>query len=42
MALDEFFRWYAQEPRPGFAKATVNAWAGWTVVQDTDRGLEVL
>ena len=26
MALDEFFGWYAQEPRPGFTKATVNAW----------------
>jgi len=26
MALDEFFAWYGQEPRPGFAKATVNAW----------------
>jgi len=23
MALDEFFAWYAQEPRPGFTKATV-------------------
>jgi hypothetical protein len=23
MALDEFFSWYAQEPRPGFTKATV-------------------
>src|ERR1019366_7885031 len=26
MALNEFFRWYAQEPRPGFTKATVSAW----------------
>jgi len=26
MALDEFFRWYADEPRPGFTKATVSAW----------------
>jgi hypothetical protein len=26
MALDEFFRWYAQEPRQGFTKATVSAW----------------
>jgi hypothetical protein len=26
MALDEFFSWYGQEPRPGFSKATVNAW----------------
>ena len=24
--LDEFFAWYAQEPRPGFTKATVPAW----------------
>jgi len=26
MALDEFFRWYDAEPRPGFSKATVSAW----------------
>ena len=26
MALDEFFAWYGQEPRPGFTKATVSAW----------------
>jgi hypothetical protein len=26
MALDEFVVWYALEPRPGFARATVNAW----------------
>jgi integrase len=26
MALTEFFSWYAQEPRPGFTKATVSAW----------------
>jgi integrase len=26
MALDEFFAWYDQEPRPGFSKATVSAW----------------
>ena len=26
MALDEFFDWYQQEPRPGFNKAVVNAW----------------
>ena len=26
LALDEFFAWYAQEPRPGFTKATVAAW----------------
>jgi hypothetical protein len=25
MALDEFFAWYAQEPRAGFTKATVSA-----------------
>src|ERR1039457_5618366 len=28
MALDEVFAWYAQEPRPGFTKATVSAWRG--------------
>ena len=26
MALDEFFGWYVQEPRPGLTKATVSAW----------------
>jgi len=26
MALDEFFRWYDAEPRPGFTKATISAW----------------
>jgi len=26
MALDEFVAWFWQEPRPGFSKATVNAW----------------
>jgi site-specific recombinase XerD len=26
MALDEFIKWYRQEPRPGFTKATVSAW----------------
>src|ERR1700684_3973860 len=26
MALDEFFAWYAREPRPGFCKAVVSAW----------------
>src|SRR5579871_4207745 len=26
LALDEFFGWYSQEPRPGFTKATVSAW----------------
>src|SRR6202521_5977143 len=26
LGLDEFFRWFAQEPRPGFTKATVSAW----------------
>src|SRR6516165_5662872 len=28
LGLDEFFAWYGQEPRPGFTKATVNAWRG--------------
>src|SRR5215831_5404239 len=26
LGLDEFFAWYAEEPRPGFTKATVAAW----------------
>src|SRR5215471_866976 len=26
LVLDEFFAWYAQEPRTGFTKATVAAW----------------
>src|SRR5580698_6695211 len=26
LGLDEFFAWYAQEPRLGFTKATVSAW----------------
>jgi site-specific recombinase XerD len=26
LGLDEFFKWYGQEPRPGFTKATVAAW----------------
>jgi hypothetical protein len=26
LGLDEFFAWYAKEPRPGFTKATVSAW----------------
>ena len=26
LGLDEFIAWYAQAPRPGFTKATVNAW----------------
>src|ERR1700722_5487122 len=26
LGLNEFFAWYAQEPRPGFTKATVSAW----------------
>jgi len=26
MALDEFMAWLRQEQRPGFSKATVNAW----------------
>ena len=28
LGLDEFIEWYGQEPRPGFTKATVNAWCG--------------
>jgi DNA-binding transcriptional MerR regulator len=26
LALDEFIAWFGLEPRPGFTKATVNAW----------------
>src|SRR5579863_1413442 len=26
MALDEFYTWFQQAPRPGFTKATVSAW----------------
>ena len=26
LGLDEFFRWYAQAPRPGFTKAAVSSW----------------
>jgi hypothetical protein len=26
LGLDEFIEWYVQELRPGFTKATVNAW----------------
>src|SRR5271169_5663658 len=26
LGLDEFFAWFGQELRPGFTKATVNAW----------------
>jgi site-specific recombinase XerD len=26
LGLDEFFAWFSLEPRPGFTKATVNAW----------------
>jgi len=26
MALDEFYAWFQQAPRPGFTKATVSAW----------------
>jgi hypothetical protein len=26
LGLDEFFAWYAKEPRAGFTKATVSAW----------------
>src|ERR1700690_2243795 len=28
MALNEFLAWFQQAPRPGFTKATVNAWRG--------------
>src|SRR6516165_9628268 len=28
LALDEFIEWFGLEPRPGFTKATVNAWRG--------------
>jgi site-specific recombinase XerD len=28
LGLDEFVEWFEQEPRPGFTKATVNAWRG--------------
>ena len=27
-ALMNFIEWYGQQPRPGFTKATVNAWRG--------------
>src|SRR5438876_11925297 len=26
MALEEFYNWFKEEPRPGFSKATVSAW----------------
>jgi hypothetical protein len=26
LGLDEFIAWFAEAPRPGFTKATVNAW----------------
>jgi hypothetical protein len=26
LGLDEFFKWYEQEPRSGFTKASVSAW----------------
>src|SRR5271169_4731888 len=26
MALNEFYAWFQQAPRPGFTKATVSAW----------------
>jgi integrase/recombinase XerD len=35
LGLDEFFAWYAQEPRAGFTKATVSTWR----VALEDRGL---
>jgi site-specific recombinase XerC len=28
LGLDEFIEWFGLEPRPGFTKATVNAWRG--------------
>jgi hypothetical protein len=28
LGLDQFTEWYGQQPRPGFTKATVNAWRG--------------
>jgi len=28
LGLDEFIEWFGREPRPGFTKATVNAWRG--------------
>ena len=28
LGLDKFIEWFGQEPRPGFTKATVNAWRG--------------
>lgn len=28
LALDEFIAWFGLEPRPGFIKASVNAWSG--------------
>src|SRR5690348_18060774 len=28
LALDEFIEWFGREPRPGFTKASVNAWRG--------------
>jgi hypothetical protein len=28
LSLDEFIEWFGREPRPGFTKATVNAWRG--------------
>ena len=28
LGLDEFIDWYGEQPRPGFTKATVNAWRG--------------
>src|SRR6202167_397868 len=35
MALEEFYAWFQQAPRPGFTKATVSAWRG----SLEDRGL---
>ena len=28
LGLDQFIEWFGTEPRPGFTKATVNAWRG--------------
>ena len=38
MALDEFYRWFQQEPRPGFTKATVSAWR--VALEDRKLGLD--
>jgi len=40
LGLDEFFAWYAQEPRPGFTKAAVAACprAGRGLLKRSDHG----